>query len=237
MATAAELAAQIEPDWGCPGCEDQVLSSLARGIQTSYNQVVALKGYTKQFANLGNIVLQQAVLDVQTLVAAIPVPVPITFAAIPGYLTCPLLPLALDVVDLTELQALDPRSQLDRIRQLTVGWVTELRANYDRALRQLGTWQTVRLFTTYIGAVKRFGMTADRLAHDILIAGTVQAVCPDAYEGSIFEEFITATTDFSITGIVPVGLTGHANDLAVSLGEAEVKLTGWSIVSSGGAIP
>lgn len=236
MATAAELAAQIEPSYGCPNCEDQVLSALARRTLVALRQVRSLKSYTEQFASLGDVVLRQAVDDVRTLVNAIPTPVPITFASIPTYITCPLLPLAVDVVDIASLQKLDPRSQLDRIRQLTAGWVGEVRANYERALKQLDTWQTVRLFKTYVDAIKRFGLDATALADAVLIATSVQTVCPDTYPGSVFEEFVEETTGFSVTGIVPSGLAGHAGDLATSLGEAEVKFTGWAIVAAGGVL-
>ena len=235
--TPEELAQTIVPAYGCAACEDQILSRLSRQITESYRQVVAIKAYTKQFANLGDIVLAETVRQVLVLVNVIPPPVPITFLNIATFLTCPLLPLAIEAEDIAAITALTSKDQLDRIRQLYVPWVSEMKANYERALKQLAVWDTVRLFKTFLDAIKRFRMSAWRFADDLLVATTVQVVCPDAYKDSIFEAFVDATTDFSVTGIAPSGLKGHANDLVQALGEAQVKLTGWSIVAAGGTLP
>lgn len=227
------MADEPFPEANCSTCPEPVIASLSRTVSQALSAVRSLNTYTGIFSTLTTTIVNEALQKLEALVDAIPDPLPITLPDLVGYLTCPLTPFALLLGDPSELAELDPVAQLERIRGLVTDYANQIRTQFEEALEQLEAWGTIRVFQGYLQAIKRFRFDEEAFAYAIAICAAVEATCEEVYKDSVFEEFVEATTDFSISGIVPAGLQGTSKQITDLLGKAELKLQGWSLVASG----
>lgn len=208
----------------CGACPSAVTSVLRRRVQVELDKLTAVVSMTGFFNDAFGATAGIAVEDVDAAVDSIPSPIPLDFVALLTYLACPLTPLALGLDDLGSLTALDPNTQLQKVKSLTTGDVDNARRNYELALDNSPNAKLIKEARRYERESRRIAFTPDSFAEALVIAATVQSVCgnEEFLEGP-YQRFAQLADGFSFVGGVPGILDTNLAALIQKLAQGETK--------------
>lgn len=227
----------------CTPCEDFIVQAVRRPVQDALNKVLAIKELT----NAVNVATDAFVTDVSgamdAIVSAIPDPPVVDLSFITGIITCPLTPIVVlgqdSVVDLTPaemaavLAGLDPREIWKNVQRQFKAYLLKIRKDYEDALRELTEWGVIKVVKRYYEDIKRIRFPAKELAVATALCAYVTAVgCSDEYENGPYAQFEEEITTFSLSGVLPSGLSGDTLAVAQKLNEAETKFAGWRALAT-----
>jgi len=205
------------------GCPDAVVRSLRKLVQTELDKVRAIINATQFFDQAVADIIGLAGADIDVASAAIPTASPIDFTDLVEYALCPLLPLAIGL-ELADFQDFDPTTQLQKVKALQVGDITEARKAYEATLLAGDNAKIVTIAPKYTKELERLRFDATTFAKAILISATVLTICGQAeYQAGPYEEFATVIQDFDMGNGVPSGLSQNAAAVVQKLQQAEAK--------------
>lgn len=208
----------------CAGCPDSVTYTLRDVVQIELDKVRAIKNLSTVVSRALQDVAGLAIDAVDAALDLIPTLPGLDFSEILGYLTCPLLPLAL-AIDFEEFSSiLDPTVQLQRIKQLGRASLNNARRAFEDFLDASDFKQVIGLARRYAGEFTRIKFDATSFAKAIVISATVLAVCgEEEYAAGPYLEFANELVGFSLTGGVPTGIDVNVAALLQRLIEAETR--------------
>lgn len=207
----------------CGTCPDAVTATLRRKVQAELDKLRAITKLTGFFNDSFGATAGVAVSDVDGAVNSIPSPVPLDFLGILQYVTCPLTPLALGL-GLSDLTALDPNAQLQKVKSLGTGNIDTARANYEKSLNNSVNAKLIEQARRYEREMRRLQFDANSFAEALVISAVVQIVCgQDEFTQGPFQAFATLAQGFSFTGGVPSTLDQNLAALIQRLSQGEAK--------------
>lgn len=207
----------------CGTCPDAVTFTLRRIVQEQLDNVRSIKSLTDSLSRALQDIAGLADLDIQGLLDGIPEIPTIDFTEILGYLTCPLTPLAL-ALDITQIQALDPNVQLQKLKRLAQSSIEQARAAFETALDESPFRQLINIARRFATEITRIRFDEIRFAEAVLVSATVLAVCGTGeYEAGPYLEFANEVQDFSFVGGVPADLDANVAAIVQKLVQSELK--------------
>jgi len=230
------------------GCPDIVITVLQAYVSRELGKVRQAKFYENALnAAVGSITVD-TVAKIEGIVDIIPDPIGISFTDLVSYITCPLFPTALAIKQyeasrtaqdetalLDTFQGIDPETQKKLIEGMARDYSSQLESDYRDGIQGLDEAPAIGLAQQYQDELKSIDLDADSLAIATTAATQVQTTCPAVFAGSVFEEFLAETTDFSINAGVSSGVGGGLGDVLSLMAQATVKLEGWKQIAAGGA--
>lgn len=207
----------------CGTCPDAVTFTLRRLVQDQLDNVRSIKSLTDSLNRALQDIASLADFDIQSLLDNIPAVPSIDFTDILGYLTCPLTPLAL-ALDLTQIQALDPVVQLQKLKRLAQAEIEQARRAFEDALNASPFNQLIRIAQRFAAEITRIRFDEIRFAEAVLITATVLAVCgEDEYVEGPYQDFANEVQDFSFVGGVPADLDNNVATIVQKLVQSELN--------------
>ena len=207
----------------CGTCPDAVTFTLRRIVQDQLDNVRSIKSLTDALSRALQDIAGLADLDITGLLDGIPDIPAIDFTDILGYLTCPLTPLAL-ALDLSQIQALDPTVQLQKLKRLAQSEIEQARATFEDALTASPYRQLINIARRFATEITRIRFDEVRFAEAVLISATVLAVCgTDEYQDGPYQDFANEVQDFSFVGGVPADLETNVAAIVQKLVQSELK--------------
>lgn len=214
----------------CDDCPEAVLAAVREIVQRELDKVQGIRALVQSISSaLAEVVAiaQDAVDIALTTIPTIPA---IDFLDIPRYLTCPLTPLALALAPEDFLQ-LDPRVQIQRVRNLFRSLISAYRRQFELALEAADSSGVIRLVRRFATEFYRITLSPDTMALAIVISATVLATCgTEEYEEGPYADFANAITDFRLVGGLPADLDVNVAAVLQRLLSAEAKFAAMTAV-------
>lgn len=209
----------------CLGCPDEVLSSLRQTVTRELEKILSITRLTNAFNEAFGEIAGSAFATIDSAVNSIPNPSPVNFLGIFDYVLCPLTILTLDIEDLTELTDTDPNTQLQKLKDLGESKINEARRDYESIMASSDQSRLIERVRSYEREIRRVSFDEEGFARALVIAGTVQALCPDEFNDpdAPFLSFATATANFSFVGGVPGNLSSNLQAVISKLAAGELK--------------
>ncbi len=208
----------------CGTCPDAVVRTLRRRVNDALGQVRAIRSLSGAFSRVLQDVAGLAADEVSSAVNGIPTVPGIGLDDILGYLTCPLTPLAI-ALEPEDFEALDPRVQLSKLKELIGSEVDAARASYEGALDNSVYAGVLSIARRYANEFIRIGFDEVVFAEAILVAASVLALCgEEEYTSGGYVEFANEIEGFSLTGGLPSDMDPNTAAVTQRLIEGETKL-------------
>lgn len=214
----------------CTSCPDYIKFPLRNTVQVGVNRLTLVQKRTGIINDALSGTVGELSADVAAAAAVIPTPPGFSLTDVLAALTCPLTPVAL-ALDAAVLASLDPRTLFRRLQSIIKETARTIRINYERALRELGTFRTIQTIKRYLEQLLRVGLSAVFLAEVKVITSFVSSTCPEEYVIGPYATFDTLAEDISFTGVVPSSLNADVRNICIQLQIAETKIAAWTALS------
>ncbi len=210
----------------CTNCPQFMKEAVRRPINEGLTKVQTLKKMTNIINDALSTILGDAATDIDAIVTALPDPPVLDLSYMVSILTCPLLPFAI-AADLSILQKLDPRELAKMVQAQMKGYIKTLQRNYQDALKELDSWPAIKLAQNFYRDFKRLGFDAVLMVEVQAATAAIKIICPEEYAEGPYEAFDEEVQGFSLTGLLPSGLSEEVNDVLTALQGGEIKLEAW----------